>query len=307
LLTAERFSANLLYSMARQAKKSKSHTAKKSGSRPIWKGGISFGLVNIPVALYSVEVPGGMDFDLLDRRDFSPVRYRRVSEKTGREVPWEEIVKGYQYEKGRYVALTDEDFERANIEATQTIDITEFVPAGQISPIYYDKPYYLTPQKNGRRAYALLREVMTRTGKVGIAKVVIRTRQHLAAVIVEGPVLVCNLLRFAHELRDPKQLDIPELDTKRMAISEREIKMAAQLVEAMTGEWNPQNYRDEYREDLLELIDKKVKTGRTKVVRPAGKRPGRAEGKVVDIMHLLKRSVEQAGKKEEASRRRKAS
>jgi DNA end-binding protein Ku len=177
-----------------------------------------------------------MDVDLLDRRDFSPVRYRRVSEKTGREVPWEEIVK-----------------------------------------------------KNGRRAYALLREVMSRTGKMGIAKVVIRTREHLAAVFAEGPVLICNVLRFAHELRDPKQLDIPELDSKRLGISEREVKMAQQLVEAMTGEWNPQKYRDEYREDLLALIDKKVKTGRTKAVRPAEKRPARAEGK-----------------KEEPARRRKA-
>jgi DNA end-binding protein Ku len=136
--------------------------------------------------------------------------------------------------------------------------------------------------------------------------VVIRTRQHLAAVLAEGPLLICNMLRFAHELRDPKQLDIPELDTKRLGTSEREIKMAEQLVEAMTGEWNPQKYRDEYREDLIELIDKKVKTGRTKVVRAAEKRPARAEGKVIDIMHLLKRSVEQAGKKEEPSRRRKA-
>jgi DNA end-binding protein Ku len=286
--------------------KHRSKTQNRQSSRPIWKGSISFGLVNIPVALYSTEVPGGMDFDLLDQRDFSPVRYRRVSEKTGREVPWKEIVKGYQYEKGQYVALTDEDFQRANVEATQTIDITEFVEAGQISPIYYDKPYYLAPQKNGRRAYALLREVMSRTGKVGIAKVVIRTRQHLAAVFAEGPLLICNVLRFAHELRDPKQLDIPELDTKRLGISEREIKMAEQLVEAMTGEWNPQKYRDEYREDLLELIDKKVKTGRTKVVEAEERRPARREAKVVDIMHLLKRSVEQAGKKEEPSRRRKA-
>ncbi|MGH7833042.1 MAG: Ku protein [Candidatus Binatia bacterium] len=290
----------------RQSKLHNRQSKIRKSARPIWKGSISFGLVNIPVALYSAEVPGGMDFDLLDRRDFSPVRYRRVSEKTGREVPWKEIVKGYQYEKGQYVALTDEDFQRANVEATQTIDITEFVEAGQISPIYYDKPYYLAPQKNGRRAYALLREVMSRTGKVGIAKVVIRTRQHLAAVFAEGPLLICDVLRFAHELRDPKQLDIAELYAKRLGISEREIKMAEQLVQAMSGEWNPEKYRDEYREDLLELIDKKVKTGRTKGVGPEEKRPSRAEGKVVDIMHLLKRSVEQAGKKEEPSRRRKA-
>jgi DNA end-binding protein Ku len=279
----------------------------KIGTRAIWKGSISFGLVNIPVALYSAEVSRGIDFDLLDRRDFSRVRYRRVNEKTGREVAWDDIVKGYQYRKGEYVALSDEDFQRANVEATQTIAIAEFVDGSEISPIYYDKPYYLAPQKSGRRAYVLLREVMKRTGKAGIATVVIRTRQHLAAVIVEGPALICNLLRFADELRNPKDLDIPEADSKRLAISEREIKMAEQLVETMSGKWNPEKYRDEYRADLLGLIDKKVKAGRTKALEPEEKRPARREGKVVDIMHLLKRSVEEAQKKEEAPRRRKAS
>jgi DNA end-binding protein Ku len=294
--------------MATRKSKIKGRPSKirKSGSRPIWKGSISFGLVNIPVALYSAEVASGMDFDLLDRRDFSRVRYRRVNEKTGREVPWDEIVKGYQFEKGQYVALSDQDFRRANVEATQSIDITVFVDGSRISPIYYDRPYYLAPQKNGKRAYALLREALTRTGKVGIAKVVIRTRQHLAAVFAQGGLLICNVLRFAHELRDPKKIDIPELDAKRLDISEREIKMAEQLVESMSGEWNPEKYRDEYREDLLELIDKKVKTGKTKVVEPQEKRPARREGKVVDIMHLLKRSVEEARKKEEPVRRREA-
>ena len=135
--------------------------------RPIWKGTINFGLVNIPVALYSAEADNSIDFDLLDKRDFSRVRYRRVNEKTGREVPWDEIVKGYEYKKGEYVALTDDDFIKANVEATQSIDIFDFVDAADISPIYFDKPYYLVPLKNGQRAYALLREVLKRTGKVG--------------------------------------------------------------------------------------------------------------------------------------------
>ena len=188
--------------------KTTSQSADRLG-RPIWKGTINFGLVNIPVALYSAEADNSIDFDLLDKRDFSRVRYRRVNEKTGREVPWDEIVKGYEYKKGEYVALTDDDFLKANVEATQSIDILDFVDAADISPIYFDKPYYLVPLKNGQRAYALLREVLKRTGKVGIARVVIRTRQHLAALLADGPVLILNLLRFSHELRDPSTLDVP--------------------------------------------------------------------------------------------------
>jgi DNA end-binding protein Ku len=294
--------------MARRKKTSanKETTHKKSASRPIWKGSINFGLVNIPVALHSAETSSQIDFDLLDRRDFSPIRYRRVNEKTEREVPWDEIVKGYEYEKGEYVALTDEDFLSANVEATQSIDITDFVGAAEISPIYYDKPYYLEPLKNGQRAYALLREVLSRTDKVAIGKIVIRTRQHLAAVIAQGPLLVVNLLRFSHELRDTKHLDLPGANSKRIEISPGEVKMAERLVDSMVGEWNPEKYRDEYREDLLNLIEKKIKSGQTKVISPAGKAPEpKRAGKVVDIMHLLRRSVEQ--RKEERPRRRKAS
>ena len=209
-------------------KKRKTPAKAKSAGRPIWKGTINFGLVNIPVALYSAEADGSLDFDLLDRRDFSRVRYRRVNEKTGREVPWDEIVKGYEYKKGQYVALTDDDFLKANVEATQSIDILDFVDAADISPIYFDKPYYLVPLKSGQRAYALLREVMKRTAKVGIARVVIRSRQHLAALLADGPVLILNLLRFSHELRDPSALDVPE--AKSAAGSNQELKMAEQLV-----------------------------------------------------------------------------
>ena len=288
-----------------KSKKQKNIKA-KSGARPIWQGSINFGLVNIPVALYSAEANGSIDFDLLDRRDFSRVRYRRVNEKTGQEVPWDEIVKGYEYEKGEYVALTDDDFLKANVEATQSIDILDFVDGADISPTYFDKPYYLAPLKNGRRAYALLREVMKRTGKVGIARVVIRSRQHLAALLVDGPVLVLNLLRFSHELRDPSALDVPEAGFA--AGSNQELKMAEQLVETMAGKWNPKKYRDEYHQDLLQMIDQKIKSGQTKAIEPAepARRP-KQQGKVVDIMHLLRRSMEQAHKKNEPPRSRKAS
>jgi DNA end-binding protein Ku len=286
--------------------KPKASSQRKSASRPIWKGSINFGLVNIPVALYSAEANSSIDFDLLDKRDFSRVRYQRVNEKTGKEVPWDEIVKGYEYKKGEYVALTDDDFLKANIEATQSIDIIDFVDAADISPIYFDKPYYLTPLKNGQRAYALLREVMKRTGKVGIARVVIRTRQHLAALLADGPMLILNLLRFSHELRDPSVLDVPTVGSTQG--SNQELKMAEQLVESMVGKWNPKKYRDEYHQDLLKMIDKKIKSGQTKAIEPAEAAPRpKQQGKIIDIMHLLRQSVEQGHKKNEPSRRRKTS
>ena len=248
-----------------------------------------------------------MNFDLLDKRDFSRVRYRRVNERNGREVPWNEIVKGYQYKKGEYVALSDNDFARANVEATQTISITDFVDAAEISPIYYDKPYYLEPLKNAHRAYALLREVLSKKQTVGIAKVVIHTREHLAALFADGPVLVLNLLRFHDELRDPATLDLPKSGSKNARISAQEIKMAEQLVEAMASKWNPAKYRDEYRQDIMKIVEQKVESGKTKVVestKPSARAPQR--GKVIDIMHLLRQSVKQAGKKTEPARQRKA-
>jgi DNA end-binding protein Ku len=246
-----------------------------------------------------------MDFDLLDKRDFSRVRYRRVNEKTGAEVPWNQIVKGYEYKKGDYVVLTDDDFLRANVEATQSVDIFDFVDAAAISPLYFDKPYYLAPLKNGHRAYSLLREVMKRTDKVGIAKVVLRSRQHLAAVLVEGRLLVLNLLRFAHELRNPSALDIPEAGSKG---SNQELKMAQQLVETMASGWDPAKYQDDYHRDLLRLIDKKIQSGQTKALAPAGAAPRpKQNGKVIDIVHLLRQSMKQAHGKQQNARRRKAS
>jgi DNA end-binding protein Ku len=294
----------------RKSGNSKSRTAVESegtsGSRPIWSGSIDFGLVNIPVKLYSAQTSSRPDFDLLDKRDFSRVRYRRVNEKTGQEVKWDQIVKGFQYEKGEYVALTDRDFEQANVEATQSITIMDFVDGNAINSLYYDTPYYLEPMKNGRRAYALLREVLQKTDKVGVANVVLRTRQHLAALIAQGPLLVLNTLRYAHELRDPSRLNLPQNGDKRSAVSSQEIKMAEQLVGSMTGAWQPEKYRDAYHDDLLKLIDRKVKAGQTKAVESAvpARRPKR-EGKVIDMMRLLRQSVKQAQSKEGASRQRK--
>jgi DNA end-binding protein Ku len=282
-------------------------TAGKFPSRPIWTGSIDFGLVNIPVKLYPAQTSNQLDFDLLDKRDFSRVRYRRVNEKTGQEVKWDQIVKGYQYDKGEYVAVTDKDFEQANVEATQSITILDFVDTGAISSQYYDTPYYLEPLKNGRRAYALLREVLQKTGKIGIAKVVLRTRQHLAALVPQGPLLVLNTLRYPRELRDASRLDLPQSVDKKAAVSSQEVKMAEQLVGSMTGEWQPDKYRDEYHDDLLKLIERKVKAGQTKAVESAAEAPRpKREGKVIDMMQLLRQSVKQAQSKEGATRQRKA-
>lgn len=288
--------------------KAAKRTRAKSAARSIWTGSIDFGLVAIPVKLYPAQTASRLDFDLLDKRDFNRVRYRRVNEKTGEEVKWDHIVKGYQYEKGEYVALSDHDFERANVEATHSIQIMDFVDRGEISPIYFDTPYFVVPQRNGRRAYALLRDVMAKTEKIAIARIVLRTREHLAALMSQGPMLVLMTLRYAHELRDPSHLELPDGKSKDAAVSGQELRMAEQLIATMTGEWDPGKYKDEYHEDLLKLIEQKIKAGKTRVVETAApaakpKRPG----KVIDIMHLLRESVKEAQGKESKPRQRKAS
>jgi DNA end-binding protein Ku len=294
----------------RKPRKTKAKNGRqKSSGRALWTGSIEFGLVNIPVKLYSTQAAGNrLDFDLLDKRDLSRVRYRRVNENTGEEVKWNHIVKGYQYDKGEYVALSDKEFEQANVEANQSIQISDFVDAAEISPLYYDTPYYVEPLKNGRRAYALLRDVMKKNGKVGIAKVVLRTRQHLAALIAEGPFLILHTLRYPHELRDGSHLDVPEVSGKKSTASAQEVRMAEQLLDAMVGKWDPKRYRDDYHEDLLKLIDKKIKAGQTKAVEEPRQaaRPRRRDN-VVDIMSLLRQSVKKAQQgKEGTARQRKA-
>jgi len=260
-------------------------------ARSIWKGSITFGLVNIPVGLYSAEKrEETVSFHLLDRRNMSRVKYKRVNEKTGREVPWDETVRGYEIEGGKHVVLSDEDLQRASPEKTQTIDILDFVDAEEIGPTFFDKPYYLAPDKKGAKSYALLRETLRRTSKVGIAKVVIRTKQYLAAVLVEEQAIVLNILRFAHELRDPKELDLP---SGKEGVSERELDMAERLVEGMVSDWDPEKYRDDYYKDLKKLIKDRVEAGELEESpeAPPAPKPERG-GQVVDLMALLKRSVE---------------
>ena len=262
--------------------------------RALWKGAVTFGLVEIPVALQSAAArEDEIEFTLLDRRDFSPVGYERVNKVTKQPVPWPDIVKGYEYEKGEYVAFTEEEIRGANPEASQSIDILDFVDASEIESVFWETPYYLEPTNKKSKAYALLRETLSRAGKVGIAKVVIRTRQRLAALAVRGPAIVLNILRYAHELRDPKQLDIPKASAKSLGLTEKEVALAEQLVESMTSKWKPEAYADEYQKDILALVARKVKAGKThEIESPAPARAKKAKGDVLDLMPLLKRSVE---------------
>ncbi len=268
----------------------------------IWKGSISFGLVNIPVALYPAE--GGehrLDFSLLDKRDLSPVGYRKVSKVSGEEVAGENLVKGYEYEEGRYVVLGDEDFRRASMEATQTVEIKDFVDASSIHPVYFNKPYYLAPVRKGQKSYALLRETLRRTRKAGIAKVVIHTREYIGVVMAYGDALLLNLLRYADELRSAATLDLPGDDLDKLGVTEQELKMAEKLVEGMGADWEPGKYHDTYSEELLSYINRKIEAGETEAALPEPlpeeERPTRgkvARGKVIDLMALLKKSVEKA-------------
>lgn len=273
--------------------------------RSLWKGSISFGLVNIPVVLYSAENRNSFDLTLLDRRDMKPVGFKRYNKESGKEVAWDQIVKRYEYEKDRYVVLTDEDFRRANVEATQTIDILNFVRAEEIPPTSFETPYYLAPDKRGEKGYALLRETLSKTGKVAVATVVIRTRQYIAALIPWSEMMVLNTLRYANELRPTKDLGIPAKSLKTAGVTSRELEMATKLVEEMSERWKPAQYKDTYHEDLMRLIHKRIKAGKTEVVNvpeegEAQNQPGRA--KVVDLMALLKRSVQRSVKPKPPSR-----
>ncbi len=259
--------------------------------RAIWKGSISFGLVNIPIALYPATRREELKFRLLRAKDLSPVNYKRVAEKDGKEVPWDEIVKGYEYEKGKYVLLKDEDFQRVDLEATQTVDIQDFVDQEEIDPMFFYKPYYLEPQKGGDKAYVLLRDTLARTGKVGIAKVVIKTRQYLAGVKAEDSVLVLELMHFAEELVDADKLHVP----KKIEPGKRELDMAKALVESMSAKWDPKKYRDDYREALMEVIEEKVEAGGKEIEEKPKPKP-RPSTKVIDLVSVLQESLNKTRK-----------
>ena len=266
-------------------------------ARAIWKGSISFGLVNIPIALYPATRREELKFRLLRKTDLSPVNYKRVAEKDGREVPWNEIVKGYEYEKGKYVVLKDEDFQRVDLEATQTVDIKDFVDLEEIDPMFFYKPYYLEPQKGGDKAYVLLRDSLKQEKKVGIAKVVIKTRQYLAGVKPEDGVLVLELMHFADELADAEKLHVP----KKSEVGKRELHMATALIESMSSKWDPEKYKDDYKEALMEVIEEKVEAGGKEIEEKPKKAP--KPTKVIDLVEVLQKSLEQSGKGKKSAHR----
>jgi DNA end-binding protein Ku len=261
-------------------------------ARSMWKGAISFGLVHIPVEMYPAASDQGLDLTMLDRRDFAPIGFKRYNKATGKEVSWDDIVKGYEYKDGEYVVLTDEDLRRANPEATQTIDILAFVNAEQVPLIYYEQPYYLAPGKGGDKVYALLRETLREVGKIGIANVVIRVKQHLAALVCVGDTIVLNTLRYPDEIRPTDELKIPSENSKAAQVTDKELQMARALVEGMSEKWKPQQYHDTYREDVLALIKKKVAANQTKTLtepEPEEEKP--AKTNVIDLVSLLQASL----------------
>jgi len=271
---------------------------------PIWKGAIRFGLVSIPVALSGAETRDDLDFDLLDRRDLSRVGYETVNKATGRRIDRKDVVKGFEVSKGRYVTVSDDDFRRANVAATQTLDIVQFVERDAIDPRYFERPYFVTPLPRAEHAYALLREALEDSRRVGIARVVLRSREHLAALMPLCEVLICDLLRFAHELREvPKVARSKGAETKTAS---RERAMAQALIDSMTAAWRPEELHDTYREDLVKLLRAKAKAPKGAEAPPVPPME-KAPGKVIDLMTLLRQSVAEAGKPRRQAGRRAAS
>ena len=250
----------------------------------IWSGTINFGLVTIPVKLFTAVRENELHFNQLHAKDKGRIHYVRVCDSCGKEVPWDDIAKGYEYEKGDYVVLSDEDLKQANVEATQSIDIVQFVDLTEINPMFYEKPYYLEPEKKGQHAYALLRDALAKAGKVGIARVVIRSREHLAALKPQGEALVLEIMHFADELVDVGDLNIP---SRNGAAPTNEMKAAQMLIDSMTSAFKPEEYRDKYRDDVLAMIEARAKGKPTK---RTAKKPAQATN-VVNLMDVLQRSL----------------
>ena len=277
-------------------------------ARPIWNGTISFGLLNVPVQLHSGERSLDLHFRMLDSRDNSPVRYERVNSDSGEEVPWKEIVKGFEYSKGNYVVIDEEDIRKAAPESTETVEIEAFCDRDEIDPMYFEKPYYLVPGKKAEKGYVLLREVLAKTNKVGIARVVIRTRQYLAALSPRGDALMLDLMRFPQEIVKADEFELPKGNSKSYRVTPAELGMATQLIEAMTKKWSADDYQDEFRAKLRKIIDEQIARQKGKKVRERTEEaaPAEATTNVVDFMELLKRSLDKDGKRGGRATPRKA-
>jgi DNA end-binding protein Ku len=258
--------------------------------RPIWRGAINFGLVNIPIGLYPATRREELKFRFLRASDLSPVNYKRVAEADGKEVPWDQILKGYEYEKGKFVALKEEDFKRADIEATETVDIINFVELEDVDPLLFYKPYYMEVGRGGDKAYALLREALAKKNKIGIAKVVIRARQHLAAIKPQKKGLMLELMRFPEELVNILEFKAPA----ESRVSKQELEMASKLVQTMTSRWKPEQYRDEYHRALERVIEEKIQHPE----KPLPARPRKQQpSKIIDLVSVLEKSIQETGSK----------
>lgn len=263
-------------------------------ARSIWKGAITFGLVSIPVELFPAEDRKEFKFSMLDKRDLSPVGYKRFSKQSGKEVEWDNIVKGYEYEKDQYVVLSDEDFKRANVKASRTIEIQSFVQDSEISPEFFETPYYLVPAERGEKVYALLRETLRSTHRMAVAQFVLRSTQHLAAVKPEGRALMLFTLRYADELRGTTGFELPAEGLKEARVTTKEIELAKRLIDDMTEKWDPAAFKDTYHQDLMARIREKIKKGETKEITEAShdkeEEPGATN--VIDLAALLKKSID---------------
>jgi DNA end-binding protein Ku len=260
--------------------------------RALWKGAIAFGLVHIPVSLYPAVREHSIDFDWLDRRTMKPVGYKRVNKATGKEVAKEDIVRAIQVEEGRYVVLSDEEIQAAHTAVTRAVEIQAFVEAGRISPLYFDRPYLLAPDQSSEKVYVLLRDALKSRHCVGIAEVVIQSRQHLAALMPMGDALMLNTLRWADELRPLEGIDLPASGgkaAKAATPSARERQMAEQLIEDMSTDWEPERYEDHFKDELMALVQRKLEHGETEHVQPPAEERG---AEVIDLAALLKRSLD---------------
>ncbi|QHJ00228.1 Ku protein [Xylophilus rhododendri] len=266
-----------------------------TGSRTLWKGAITFGLVHIPVGLHTASVEQGVDFDWLDKRSMDPVGYKRINKKTGKEIDKDDIVKGVQYAEGKYVLISPEEIEKVFPRTTQTIAIDRFIDATDIPFVFLERPYYVAPVNKSDKVYALLRETLVKTNKIGLAKVVISTKQHLAALVPSGPALVLNLLRWGDEVKTLDTLSLPPEGSKA-GFSAAEMKMATQLVKEMTGKWDPEDFKDEFRAQVMKLVDQKVKAGKTETVLQPEEDEPEGGGEVIDLTALLQRSLKGGAK-----------
>ena len=268
----------------------------KTSTRTLWKGAITFGLVHIPIALYSATAESDLNFDWLDKRSMDPVGYKRINKKTGKDIDQDNIVKGIEYGDGQYVVLSQEEISAAYPRATQTIEIESFVDADDVPFVYLERPYYVAPINKGEKVYALLREALRESNKIGIAKVVIQTKQHLAVLIPCGPALVLNLLRWGGEIRSWEDLKLPPVGAKAAGLKDSELKMAKQLIDDMAAQWSADQFRDSFRDEIMKLVETKAKAGETETVTPVQDDPASQRGAdVIDLTELLKRSL-QAGK-----------